>query len=309
MVVSELFVINSEALGRMLITVFTPTYNRAEMLKRTFESLCSQTFKDFEWLIVDDGSSDNTTEVVNSFIAKAFFPIRYIKKENGGKHTAHNLAVSEARGELFFTVDSDDWIPAQSLHLIASRFKSYSQCKQVIGEIALKDYPDGQLIGRSFSRDNYFSSLSELELKGEKGERSLVFKTNALRNYPFQVLEGERFMPEGVIYDKIDADYSFLVSNDVLTTCEYQPDGLSSNPHRLMVRNPGGYVTYYSQRIDSAYSWKLRIGYAVRYNAFKMLYRGDLSKIQYQGKHHLLCLLCLPLGYIASRLYIRRSNK
>ena len=104
----------------MLLTVFTPTFNRAHTIARTFNSLKQQTFKNFEWLIVDDGSTDSTEKVVEGFIESSDLNIRYIKKENGGKHTAYNLALEQAAGELFFVVDSDDWLPDNSLSDIAS---------------------------------------------------------------------------------------------------------------------------------------------------------------------------------------------
>jgi glycosyltransferase involved in cell wall biosynthesis len=117
----------------MLITVFTPTYNRAKLLKRLYDSLCVQTFTDIEWLIIDDGSVDNTEKIVNGFIAENKIGIRYIKQRNGGKHRAINHGVREAKGELFFIVDSDDWLPEDSLETINKYYQGIKDDKSFAG--------------------------------------------------------------------------------------------------------------------------------------------------------------------------------
>lgn len=270
----------------MLITVFTPTYNRANTITRTFKSLKKQSFRDFEWLIIDDGSTDDSEAVISTLIDKSDFAIRYIKKENGGKHTAYNLALDEAKGDLFFTVDSDDWLPEDSLERIASRFHAIENEKTLAGIIGLKENQHEKLIGTAFKHNGFIATLRELELSGQQGERSIIFKTQIAREYRFPVIDGERFMTEGVAYDRF-YKYSFLILNEVFTTCEYQEDGLSSNPKTLMIRNPGGYMLYYRNRIDMAVSMKERIGYVLRYNVFKHLISGKCPE-SYRGPHSIL---------------------
>ena len=270
----------------MLITVFTPTYNRANTITRTFESLKKQRFSDFEWLIIDDGSTDDSETIIKNLSADCDFVIRYIKKDNGGKHTAYNLALDEARGDLFFTVDSDDWLPEDSLERIASHFKSIACEKSLAGIVGLKENQHCELIGKSFRRDVFTASFRELELSGQHGERSIIFKTKIAREYRFPVIDGERFMTEGVVYDRF-CKYSFLILNEVFTTCEYQEDGLSSNPKTLMMRNPGGYMLYYRNRIDLASTLRERIGYVLRYNVFRHLIKGNHPE-SYHGPHSIL---------------------
>lgn len=274
----------------MLITVFTPTYNRAHTLSRTFESLMAQSYRDFEWLIVDDGSTDNTEEVVKKFCIKSEFAIRYIKKSNGGKHTAYNVALEEARGDLFFVVDSDDWLCINSLTEISSIAVQIDDYDSIAGIIALKSTPDGTIISRPFTKECYTATFRELELSGQGGERSIIFKTNIAKLYPFPIIEGERFMPEGVVYDKFNQDYKFVIRNNSLTICEYQMNGLSSAPRSLMFKNPGGYTLYYRNRIDMAASLSERFGYMIRYNLFKHLYRGS-GVLVYKGRYWILCAI------------------
>ncbi len=287
----------------MLLTVFTPAYNRANTFPRLFESLINQPFCDFEWLIVDDGSTDDTDDVVKSFNSNGRFPIRYIKKKNGGKHTAHNVALEQAKGELFFTVDSDDWILDNSLTDVSCIAKGIMNDDTIGGIVALKEFPDGSVIGKPFSRDNYLSTFRGLELSGEGGERSIILKTKIARKYPFPVIEGERFMTEGVIYDMF-SDYTFFISNKCLTICEYQTDGLSSNPKRLMVNNPGGYMEYYRHRIDIAHELRERISYILRYNFFHLLSSNKGCILPgYRGRHELLVKMMKPLNIIVKRYY------
>lgn len=285
----------------MILTVFTPTYNRANTLKRLFISLKKQNFKDFEWLIVDDGSIDNTSEIVKSFDSDGEFPIRYIKKENGGKHTAYNIGLEEAKGLLFFNVDSDDWLPDNSLETISNYVTALFSDDNLAGIVALKKFANDEIIGKKFISDKTIASLRSLELSGQSGERSLVFKTNIARKFPFPIVKEEKFMPESVVYDKF-VIYEFVVINKELTTCEYQQDGLSSNPKQLMLKNPGGYMLYYRKRIDMAATLKERIGYVLRYNFSKGMYNDSLVA-SYKGRYELLIAMMKLLNPIVAKYY------
>lgn len=294
-----------------LITVFTPTYNRANTIGRLFDSLCRQTADSFEWLVVDDGSSDSTATLIADFQKKASFPIVYRRKDNGGKHTAYNEALGLARGDIFFTVDSDDWLPDDSIEKIvgyASQLRQKTE-NAPSGIIALKCLPDHKVIGCRYPESHQPCSAYLLECEGYGGERSIVLLTSVARLYPFDIIPGERFLSEGVIYDRIGEKHSMIVSNDILTICEYQSDGLSSNPHRLMVNNPGGYKLYFRQRIDMARNFRERTGYILRYHAFRKLFKGCLPAADYHGKHIVLVKLLSPIGSIVARHYKKSTNE
>lgn len=286
-----------------MITIFTPTYNRAATICRTYNSLVNQTCKDFEWLIVDDGSTDGTENLVRQWIIEADFPIRYIVQPNGGKYRAYNNGLKNAEGEFFFCVDSDDWLPVNAVELILSYAERLKDDDSLAGIIALKMFPDEKVIGQPYRRTGISTSLYDLELSGEGGERSLVFKTSVARMYPFPEETNEKFVTESVVYDCFHGKYEFVVSNDVLTVCEYQSDGLSSNPHALMLRNPAGYKLYFAQRIDMTPSLSTRIGYVLRYHAFRLLYGG--TAYDYNGKYKLLVMMFAPLGVLAKFFYTR----
>lgn len=284
-----------------MITVFTPTYNRKELLFRLYESLLGQTSKDFEWLIVDDGSSDGTEETINSFIKENKIPITYIAKSNGGKHTAFNLGVKNANGELFFCVDSDDFLPPNAIEDIINASDKISQ-NNISGIIAYKNDINGKRLSNELPSDISYSTAYILDkIHGCCGEWSFIYKTEILKNNLYPEIKGEKFIGESVLYDKLGNSFDMYLLNKIVTTCEYQNDGLTSHFFATMLKNPIGYKIYYGQRIDMALSFTERIGYGVRYNAFKLLSRE--SKHDYKGKHKTLITLLRPLGHLLKHYY------
>lgn len=287
-----------------LVTIFTPTYNRAHTILRTYNSLLEQESKDFEWLIIDDGSTDNTSQLIEELIKNADFPIRYILKKNGGKHTAHNEALKHAKGNLFFTVDSDDWLPRDAISKIKTLNDKICNDPQLGGIIGLKQFSDGSTIGSCFPVTLSRKSFGELAEAGIRGEWSIVFKTDLIKSYPFPIIQNEKFMPESIVYEQIGNDEKFLIKNIVFTTCEYQLDGLSSAPKALMVKNPGAYYLYFRNHIDFSHNFIERIGTVLRYHVFRKLYNGEAIK-HYKGPHKLLVNLLRPLTNIIINRYYR----
>lgn len=254
----------------MLITIFTPTYNRAHTLERTFKSLCALTDKDFEWLVVDDGSTDNTEELISEWKKAADFTVRYFKKTNGGKHTAYNVALQHACGELFFDVDSDDWLPEDFMQNVRNAYNQIKDYSAAAGVIAMKSDMHGLLLGKPFCESGHIEQYSSLKDRMQ-GEYSLVFMTDIAKKHKFPVFDNECFIPETVVYDRF-APYDFLISNDVLTICEYQPDGLSCHYNQLIVENPRGYLELYRNRMDSHQNFFTRISTMIQVGVFSDLF-------------------------------------
>lgn len=290
-----------------MITIFTPAYNRAGVLPRLYQSLLKQTVTDFEWLVIDDGSTDETGRVVRTMAEEGKLPIRYIKKANGGKHSAHNEALRHAKGEWFFCVDSDDWLPRDAVENILRAAVSIGP-----GDAGLVGYKVDQS-GKSLcaaldeQAKGRYGLYSLMRRGGGRGEYALVFRTGLLQRFPFPEIPGERFMTEAVLYDRLElAGYTICPLDKVLTICEYQPDGLSSDPYRLILQNPAGYQLYHTQRIDLAVSLKERVGHCVRYQAFRRM--SGNKEYMYQGKHRLLAALVWLPG-AAGALYYRSKRK
>ena len=290
-----------------MVTIFTPTYNRGKLLYRVYDSLKEQTASDFEWLIVDDGSSDNTEEIVQNWIDEEIINIRYIRKENGGKHTAFNTGVQNAKGELFFCVDSDDFASKTCVEDIIDTWND-AKSDKVAGIIGKKTDTEGKLLCGEFPNGISETTVYDLGRKHQcYGEKSMVYRTDILKEYPYPEIENERFIGECVVYDRIDQVYTMLLLDKVLTICEYQPDGLTDTIFSTMLKNPTGYKIYHARRIDMAYSFKERVGYVIRYNAFDIL-SGD-SKHNYNGNHKFLVALLRPFGWLLTKYYNYKKKK
>lgn len=216
------------------ITVFTPCYNRGSLLPRLYASLLQQSTTNFEWLIVDDGSTDDTKAVVASFIAEQKIPISYYYKSNGGKHTAINLGVQKAQGDLFFIVDSDDFLSKDALAVTTHFWEQYKDNSAVCGMIGLSEYTNGQTVGDLFLQDEWQLSFSDFYLKYHlKGDKSVAFKTSVMKEYPFPEASGIRFVFEDVVWHAMSKSYDVLAVNKVLQYKEYLEEGLSDSSYKL----------------------------------------------------------------------------
>ncbi len=286
----------------MKLTVFTPAYNRAELLGRVYDSIRAQKAEDFEWLIVDDGSVDNTEEVVNELVKKAPFPVVYVKKENGGKHTAHNTALENARGEWFMCLDSDDMLAEKAIENI---FSVLSQCKnEVCAVAAYKSDEKGKLLSDEFLNGEAPDGIYSL-LEKYHGEYVFIFRTDVIKKYPYPVFDGERFSGECILYDKLEIDgYKALPYGKVLQLCEYQSEGLSYGYRKLLKNNPCGFQMYYLQRIMLAKTFKQRSVCCIKYCAFRI--SGKFKAPKYKGKHSFLVFLSYPFGVLAALYYSLR---
>lgn len=231
-----------------MITICTPTYNRAYTLPRLYDSLLKQTDMDFEWIIVDDGSKDETEELVSKWIDNdSTIQIRYVKKKNGGKHTAVNCGVENAKGEFFLIVDSDDYLEKYAVEQIKNDFK-----KLPIGKYAglgyNKMFEDKKLVGKTFQGDFVDATTLQRSQYGISGDKAEVFFTKILKKYPFPVFEGERFLTEAIVWNRIANDgYLIRWLNQSIYICEYREDGLSMNASGL--NNFKGYTQFIKELI------------------------------------------------------------
>lgn len=242
----------------MRFTVFTPTYNRAHTLPRVYDSLCRQTFQDFEWVVVDDGSTDQTAALLDEITARHHgFPIRVLTTPNGGKHRAINTGVGAARGELFFIVDSDDHLPDDSLAVVDAVERSIPahQRARFAGVCGLKGYPDGRPIGTTFDGETLDITTLERDAHGIAGDKAEVFHTDIMRAYPFPEFPGEHFLPEAVVWDRIAHDGKRL-----------REDGLTRRYGDLLHENPRRHGLFLRQRHHRGkVPARLAIGQCLRY--------------------------------------------
>ena len=258
------------------ISILTPTYNRGELLLPLYDSLKNLTFKDFEWLIVDDGSEDDTEQYALSWIAHNIenteFPIRYIKKSNGGKHTAINRGVREANGELILILDSDDTLPSDSLATIAQYFEQCKDYKDCAGVCGLMAHHDGQLIGTGFPKEPMYESALQFRYakKGNvTGDLLEVYKTSVMREFSFPEIENEKFCPESLVWNRIANKYKLFCFNKVIYYRDYLEGGLTSKIVRIRMNSPIASTMTYAEMLDYNISLKWKIRSAINYWRFK----------------------------------------
>ncbi len=287
------------------LTVFTPAYNRAHTIGRTYESLLRQTCKDFEWLVIDDGSSDNTKELVEGWIKDNRIPIRYIYQENQGMHGAHNTAYKNINTELNTCIDSDDFMPDDAVELIISFWSQFGS-EEVAGMVGLDQYSNGEIIGDKFASSR--TTMWNFNKSGGKGDKKIVYRTEIIKKYPpYPIFDGERYVSLASLYFMIDQDYELLTINKPLVTVEYQIDGSSYNMYRNYVKNPKGFVYDRKLVLSTKPDFKTRVKYCIHYVADKIL-AGQSKSIISDSPCKLTTLLTLPVG-IAWYLMIVKNYK
>lgn len=253
---------------KKLLTIFTPVYNREKTLRRLYASLLEQTSSNFEWLIVDDGSTDSSEDLIQEFINEKKITIRYFKQENRGKHVAHNLGAKECNTELFFCVDSDDFLTVDAVAVIEHEWRKIFDKTNIAGIVAYRGESDNVIIGTEFPTTCAFSSLQELYDKGKIGDTALIFRKEVLLEFPFPEFEGEKFLRESIVYDEIDEKYSLLVLRKIIYVCEYLPDGLTWNTRKHEAASPKGAALYRYHEYLKCKDFISKIAYASAYLYF-----------------------------------------
>ena len=280
-----------------LVTILTPTYNREEMLYRLYNSLCRQRCKDFEWLVIDDGSTDATQEVVNDFISHAHFRIRLIRKENGGKHTAVNCGVTYVDTELVMIVDSDDWLLPDA---VAKIKRAYDQHRQTnIGVFTfLRQYPDGKAIV-SINQRQIMANYIDFRIRGRRsGDMAEVFRTDILKKYPFPEYAGERFISEDVAWIEMAKQYDSVYLDQKIYVCEYLPDGLTVNDKKMKFSSPLGSMMRGKQLMYKRCGLIANIKGAIIYNCYKTKVTLIPDSLKLDRRERFLQIITYPLGKI-----------
>lgn len=274
----------------MLLTVFTPTYNRCHRLKDCYNSLRKQKVFNFEWLIIDDGSTDGTKEIVSEFIEnETNFKIRYFYKKNGGKHTAWNYSHDKIDTELTMVLDSDDVLTDDATEIIQETYKSI-KCDNISGFIFLRGNRKKDVIGTMFPTDQrLLSYIDIINLKNIKGDKSEVYFSNVFKEFKFIEFEDERLMSELAVFIPMSYKYKFYTFNKVIYITEYLEDGLTHAGRKLNILCPKGGMLTSKMRMSKLFSFDLRLKYGVLYNCYaffskkkqNLFYLDDTILIRY----------------------------
>lgn len=294
--------------NRIRLTIFTPAYNRAHTLPRTYESLLQQNCKEFIWLIVDDGSQDNTAELVRQWQSQDNgFEIRYIYKENGGMHTAHNTAYENIDTELNTCIDSDDRLAAGAVRKILTKWESVRD-RGYAGIIGLDSDFDGQIIGKGFPEGMTETSVIGYYAAGGSGDKKLVYRTEIINKYPsYPVFEGEKYVALSYKYRLIDQDYKMAVLDEILCNVEYQPDGSSNTMWRQYLKNPKGWAFWRKVCMQYPISRKRMVVDCINYVSSSLLYKN--RRFIAESPRKLLTILCIPAGALLAGYTKRKGGK
>lgn len=291
------------------LTVFTPAYNRAHTLGRTYESLLAQDNKDFVWLIVDDGSADETAQLVRAWQKNDNgFEIRYVYKENGGMHTAHNTAYENIDTELNVCIDSDDMLSAGAVKKILAKWAQVKE-KGYAGIVGLDADFDGNIIGCAFPEGMTETTLTGYYAAGGSGDKKLVYRTDVINQYPpYPVFEGEKYVALAYKYRLIDQDYKLAVLNEVLCDVEYQADGSSMNMWSQYRKNPQGFAFWRVVQAQSYTSKAELVKNTIHYCSSKILARRNGHSVT-PYPYRTLQWLCMPFGALLALQVNRKTRK
>lgn len=292
------------------LTIFTPAYNRAHTITRTYDSLCRQTCKDFEWLVIDDGSTDDTRQLVEGWMNEAVIPIRYIYQENQGMHGAHNTAYKNIYTELNTCVDSDDWMPDDAVEKIVTFWKKFGST-EVAGIMGLDATVDGKVIG-----DRFPEGLKAITLRGFHedmkgvGDKKLVYRTDVICDTPeYPLFKGERYVGLIYKYHMVDERYPLLVSNDIYTIVDYQDDGSSRGMWRQYWNNPKGFAFLRKYDMLQTTLWTRKVQDNIHYVSHAIRSQ-NWHFLQESPMKWLTCLAILPgiLFYLVNRYYVKSGK-
>lgn len=249
-------------------TICTPTYNRKELIKRLYDSLCKQENKDFEWLVIDDGSIDNTNELFEELCKKNNeFNIVYKNKENGGKHTAINYGLDYAKGKVFAIVDSDDYLKPNAVKKIKEYFEDLannnSESKKFAGVVAQKCYENNKNVGTTFEGNVIDAKSTERKKYKIDGDKFEIYYTEILKENRFPVVENEKFMTEAILWNRIATQgYYLRWHNDNIYVCEYLEGGLTDSREKMIENSPKGYALYIKEQVKyGTITLKQKLGY------------------------------------------------
>lgn len=292
---------------KKMLTVFTPAYNRAYTLHRCYESLLRQTSKEFVWVVIDDGSTDNTRELVKSWIDENKVEIRYYYQENLGMHGAHNKAYEVIDTELNVCIDSDDYMTDDAVEII-NKYWRENRSQELAGFGALNLFENREVIGTKFPEILKSSKYFDIyKLHKVKGDKKFIYRTELIKQNPYPIFEGEKYVGLDYKYMKLDENYKLGLINKAVCIVEYLQDGSSLNMFRQYKNNPKGFAFYRVENMknpkgDLKYRFKESIHYVA--SSFISKNREFLKETPCKT----LCILALPFGYCLYRYILKKAK-
>ena len=282
------------------LTVFTPTYNRRDLLPRLYDSLVAQTDHDFVWLVVDDGSTDDTEGYIRDLQSgETLFSIEYYRKENGGLHTGYNEAIKHLSSELCLCCDSDDWLPSYCVERVRTiwRDRGGEECAGIIGLDCRKD---GSVIGSLLPEDDLID-MNELFITGRLvGDKKLVVRSELYKALPpMRTICGEKNFNPNYLNVQISEEHLWIATNECLCCVEYQPGGMTAGIYKQYVDSPNSFMEMrrlYMGLKRATFVFKCR--HAVHYDAECLLARRSFDMFGSSSPSRALTALLSPAGFL-----------
>lgn len=289
------------------ITILTPSYNRAHTLPNLYKSLLLQDNQNFEWLIVDDGSKDNTKELVNSFCKDEKIKITYLFQKNGGKHSAINTGIKKIKNSITFIVDSDDVLTEDAISSIYKYWPIVVE-KNLIGISFLRGYSVNKAIGDEFPKQMMIENFNKIRYKSSFnwGDKAEVVSTLKLRETPFPIYEGENFMSEGVVWKQLARKGDSLLVSQIIYITEYLEDGLTKSGRRLLLNNPLGAMLNSKLAMTKEFEMKVRIKNTMLYVAYGFFAKKTAREIVIGSNQNILTMAFLPFGWGIYRFWRKK---
>lgn len=293
----------------MKVTVLTPSYNREYSLKRLYNSLVNQTKKNFEWMIVDDGSTDNTEQLINKFVSEKKIKIIYLKQKNGGKHRALNFGIKKIKNEMTFIVDSDDYLTNDAIETIDFYYDKYKDSNNLCGYSFLRGYPNKKVNGPEYKEEEFISDYISYRLNENNwGDKAEVYFTKYLKETPFVEIDGEKFLVESYVWGKLALKYNTLYINKIIYIGNYLEDGLTKNRKKVKVNSPKGVVEVAKVLLNKKSNLKVKCKYMIFLISYGLIANKKTRELYNQCNYKGLFILLFPVSY-AYKLYLEFVTK
>lgn len=295
----------------MKVTVLTPAYNRAYIINRLYESLKAQTYKNFEWLIVDDGSIDNTKKLVSKFIEDNVISIRYVFQNNGGKHRALNKGISMINNEITFIVDTDDYLLNNAIEEITKLYEKYKDNKDICGFSFLRCFPDMSTNGMKFKKDEYISDYITCRLNEKiRGDKAEAYYTRCLKEFPFLEIDNEKFLFEDYVWIKMAEKYKTVHVNIPIYVGDYLEDGLTKNILKTKYNSPLGMMERSLMMCTKKCNLENRAKAMIMYIGYGLIGKKNIKQLYSNCKYKILFIVCFLFGVIFKEiLYVKNKGE
>lgn len=277
------------------LTILTTTFNRENEILNLYASLKKQNNKEFTWLIIDDGSTDNTEQTIKN-LKEHDFEIKYFKKKNGGKHTAFNYALNHLETDLVMIVDSDDVLTTNAVSKVCREW-SNSKNPHICGMCFLMADTKGEISGKKFDKERFIGNFNEEYInKADNGEKIIVWASDIIRKYPFPEFENEKYVAETSVWSEVSKKYDMLFINEVIYIYKYQGDGLTFSGRNLRIKNPLGGMYNCKIFFSSEFKWSVKFKKMILYIVYGLFSKLTLREVYNESKIKWLFILLFPVG-------------